>query len=107
MKIAIVSSGENSSDMVSDSFARCVGFFLFDTESGETEYHRNPFRNYPEHAGEEASGFLTRLGVKRIIGYEFGAKARKTAGMHKIQLVILGRENQKVDDVLKLLKSAK
>ena len=105
MKVAIVSEGNTRDSKVAKVFARCNCFAIYNMKSSELEYVDNPYIQIKDHAGEEVARFLANKGVKRIIGYEFGSKARKTTDQYLIQLVLLGRDHMKVDEVLKMLES--
>ncbi len=106
MKTAIASEGMKAEAAVSGKYARCSCFAIFDDLSDQVQFFENPYRSAEEHAGETVSAFLAGKGVERIIGYEFGMKARKATEIYGIQLVVLGRDDMTVAEVLGMLQSS-
>jgi predicted Fe-Mo cluster-binding NifX family protein len=88
MKIAIAASDNQLKALIDLHFGRCPWFCLFDTETREAEFIKNPVGHMPEKAGCDAAGFLLKTGVNKVIAGRFGSKVSETFRMHNVQMVI-------------------
>jgi predicted Fe-Mo cluster-binding NifX family protein len=105
MKIAIASNGNNVKATISEKFARCPYFAIYDTQTFALSFVENTFRAIGENAGLEVVQYLHAQAVKRIISCEFGPKARRITDELKIQLVVFPNEKNTIAEITALLKS--
>ncbi len=85
MKIAFTTSGNSWRDPIDIRFGRARGFFVVDTETGETDFIDNISNvEAAQGAGTSAAQSIVEAGVKELITGKVGPKAAsvlKTAGI--------------------------
>lgn len=85
MKIAITAYGDGWREQVDIRFGRAKGFFIIDTETGETSYIDNSKNVDAAHgAGLSAAQSIADAGIHELITGKVGPKAGsvlKTAGV--------------------------
>jgi predicted Fe-Mo cluster-binding NifX family protein len=70
-------------------FGRAAGFFVIDTDSGETQFLDNSKNNDAEHgAGTSASQFLASEHINVLISGRIGPKAGKVLGKAGIKSML-------------------
>ena len=106
MKIAIASTGNTASSVISMFFARCEYFAIFDTSTASLKFIENNFRKNKEHVGIEVANFLAKLEVKRIISGEFGTSIRSVTDPNKIQLVVIGDNQRNIQEIVNTIKAS-
>lgn len=104
MKYAISCNNDSPDSNLSEVFARCEYFAIWDSVSDRVTFLSNPFQKRDEHVGEEVVSFLANEGVQRIIAASFGTKVQnKLTDLH-LQMIVFDQGGNKLDDVLKLLR---
>ena len=86
MKIAITSEGMQADALLDSRFGRCSAFAIYDTESRELNFVKNPNKDADEGAGPASVSLVANLGVKRIISGEFGCKIKSMLNDLKIEM---------------------
>lgn len=103
MKTAITSNGKTIDSMMDKRFGRCPFFCIFDDETSEYSFHKNPGIEARGGAGPMAVQFLAELGVEKVIAAEFGGKVKGTFDELKIQTLI-NQDEVKIEKIIESLK---
>jgi predicted Fe-Mo cluster-binding NifX family protein len=103
MKIAITSTGNNTSARIDRRFGRCSYFVIYDTQSRSIEYIPNPNIEAIEGAGPASAELVASRGVTKVISGEFGAKVKSIFDKLKIQLIIISDFERRINQILELL----
>lgn len=103
MKTAITSSGKTVDSMMDKRFGRCPFFCIFDDETSEYSFHKNPGVEAQGGAGPMAVQFLAKLGVGKVIAAEFGGKVKGTFEELNIQMLIQ-QEEKTIEKIIELVK---
>ncbi|WP_031515908.1 NifB/NifX family molybdenum-iron cluster-binding protein [Desulfofalx alkaliphila] len=75
MKVAISSSGKESTGQVSTRLGRCQYFIIYNTENGKSERVENKARFSPGGAGIATAKNLADMGVDAVVTGFIGPKA--------------------------------
>lgn len=78
MKVLIASKGESLDSAFDSRFGRAAYFLVHDTDTGETEAHRNEAVSAGHGAGVRAGSLAANLGCEVAIGGNIGPKAFST-----------------------------
>jgi predicted Fe-Mo cluster-binding NifX family protein len=78
MKVLIASKGETLDSRFDSRFGRAAYFLVHDTETGETEAHRNEAASAGHGAGVRAGSLAANLECDAAIGGNIGPKAFST-----------------------------
>ena len=85
MKVAFTAQGKSWKDLIDIRFGRAKGFFIVDTESGETSFISNTENVEAAHgAGTSAAQSIASAGVQELVTGNVGPKAAsvlKAAGI--------------------------
>jgi predicted Fe-Mo cluster-binding NifX family protein len=103
MKYAIACTNDDRSAGLSEHFARCGFYAIWDPSTGETRFAANPFPITTEHLGIKVLDFLAQQGVKRIIATSFGTMVQNKAQELNIQLIVFDHGGNTLAEVLDLL----
>ncbi|MCK9163373.1 MAG: NifB/NifX family molybdenum-iron cluster-binding protein [Bacteroidales bacterium] len=102
MKVAITSR-ENSIDSIIDSrFGRCAYFAIYDTETKETEFVKNPNKEANEGAGPASVKFIASYRVEKAVSGEFGFKIKSLMNEVNIQMIVI-QEEKTIKEIVDLL----
>ncbi|MBP7496265.1 MAG: NifB/NifX family molybdenum-iron cluster-binding protein [Bacteroidales bacterium] len=103
MKIAITSTGNGLKSKLDPRFGRCSYFAIYDTETKETEFFKNPNKEAMEGAGPATVQFIAEKGIKKIIGAEFGIKAKPLLDSLKIQIIVYKEPDKNIEEIIAML----
>lgn len=103
MKIAISASGDTIQSVMDQRFGRCPYFCVYDNESKEYAFHKNPACEAQSGAGPLAVQFLAKIGVGKIVAAEFGGKVKPVLEDLKIQMIIMNQEGRSMEEIVTLL----
>lgn len=104
MKIAITSTGNRVDSLVDSRFGRCSFFVIYDTDTKSTEFIPNPNRESIEGAGPASAQLIASKGVQKVVSGEFGAKVKSLFDTLMIELIIIGKADKKISEVIELLE---
>ena len=104
MKIAITSTGDNSSSKFDIRFGRSSWFCLYDNESGNTRFIENGNKELSGGAGTKTAEMIAELGVKQVISGDFGPKAKSLLEQLKIQMIIPEERDLTIQEILNHMK---
>jgi predicted Fe-Mo cluster-binding NifX family protein len=91
MKIAISSTGEKLTDVVSEVFARCPYFIVAEIENGKvqkTEVMENKVANQLGQAGISAAQLVAEKDVKAVIAKNVGPRALDVLNQFNIGIYV-------------------
>lgn len=103
MKIAITSCGDQLESKIDKRFGRCAFFAVYDTETRETEFVKNPGAEALEGAGPASLQLLAPYEVEKIISGEFGIKVKPLIDSMKIQMIIYREADKTIQDIINLI----
>ncbi|MCI1682765.1 MAG: hypothetical protein LKI39_09435 [Bacteroides sp.] len=103
MKVAITSTGNTIGDKVDARFGRCNYFAIYDTESQETEFINNPYKEVDEGAGPGCVRLIASFEVKKAVAGEFGMKIKSLMNETGIQMITM-KEEKTIGEIISLLK---
>ncbi len=89
MIIAIPSSGNTTDSLVSERFARCTWFYLYDTETGREEFIQNTVKDLPGGVGPQVVEILANKKVNSVYAPEVGPKAENLLNRLNIKITIV------------------
>jgi len=89
MIIFIPSSGNTADSLVSERFARCEWFYLFNTETGQEEFIQNTLKDLQEGVGPQVVEFLASRKVNSVYAPEVGPKAENLLNRLNIKITIV------------------
>jgi len=104
MKYAISCTSDAIDSPLSDVFARCDYFAIWNSETDGLTFVANPFSVREEHVGKEVLNFLVDLEIQRIIATSFGTKVQNMVEGLNLQLIVFDRGDNKLTDALELLR---
>lgn len=104
MKVAISSVGDTLDSMLDKRFGRCSFFAIYDTDSKEVEFIRNPNKDAEEGAGPASVQLVASIPVEKVISGEFGIKIKSILVDLNIQMIVIKDSDKKVEDIIKLLE---
>jgi predicted Fe-Mo cluster-binding NifX family protein len=98
--IAITVKEDNKNSLIESCFGKSEYFYIYNRETGESGFIKNPFKESNKNSGRKAALLLIRKGVKNVFSSNFGIPVKKLFDKHKIQMVI-------ISDEIKTLKQIK
>jgi predicted Fe-Mo cluster-binding NifX family protein len=104
MKTVITAVDCNFDSLVSDHFARCNYFVIYDHSSHSVEFLPNPYKNISELAGSKVIEMLNSRGVNKIVSIEFGNRAKQLLDSLLIQMIVVKNKKWTVNEIIQLLK---
>ena len=103
MIVAITSTGNTIESSIDPRFGRCAFFVLYDTESKEIFFHKNPYKEVEEAAGVSVVDWLSQFSCSKIVSGEFGSKIKHLLDEQQIQMIILKNPKRKIKEMVGLL----
>lgn len=103
MKIAIASTGNTLEDRISQQFARCDYFIIYDTDNKAIEIIPNAYKNEEERAGQLSVELIASRNVRKIISGDFGLKIKPYLDKLRIQMIVLKDNTKRIKDILEML----
>lgn len=103
MKVAITSTGSTSDSKLDPRFGRCSYFVIYDTDTREMEFIRNPNKDATEGAGPASVQTVASRNVKKIISGEFGTKIRSLLDSLGIEMTAIRDPEKSISDIVKML----
>jgi len=105
MKIAITSTGNSPESKLDQRFGRCTYFVIYDTETKVTEFIPNPNKDAQEGAGPASVQLVASRNVQKIISGEFGIKIKSLLDSLKIQMIVIGQPEKKINEIIEMLNN--
>ena len=105
MIIAVPSSGNTMDSFVSERFARCAWFYLYNSETGQEEFVQNSAKDLPDGVGPQVVEFLASKKVNSVYTSEIGPKAESLLNRLNIKIILI--EPQKTINKIKTMFNQK
>jgi len=103
MKLAIPTEGNTKDAHVSDTFARCEFYCIYDSEAFTFTFIPNPFVE-EELAGNKAAKYLMEQGVDYVIASDIGDKAQHTLQSFMIKTYACKKQESIVEQVYSFME---
>ena len=108
MKAAVPIESDSIDATISMRFARCPYLAIIDPFSAEFDIIENTYSRMTTGAGRSIVEFLvTMKQVKVIIAYELGLNVQQKAIQKKIQLILLGKKDITLNQLILLMQQQK
>ncbi|MBN2284663.1 MAG: NifB/NifX family molybdenum-iron cluster-binding protein [Deltaproteobacteria bacterium] len=108
MKIVVTSYGEGLSAKFDRSFGRARWFVCVDTDTGAVEARSNVQNiDAPQGAGIQAAKNVSEMGAGAILTGNVGPNAYRTMKAAGIEVFVVGKECETVEDALAAWKAGK
>lgn len=101
MKILIPADTKNPEDSPSRVFGRSKYFAIYDTDTEEIKYIKNPGNQKARGAGMSASQIAIDQGVEKVVAERIGPNAKDVLDQGGIQTEIKSVENQSIKELFK------
>jgi len=89
MKIVVSTKGTSLNSDVDPRFGRAAGFFLYDTDTGNTTYLDNsPHRDLSQSTGIKSTQMIIEAGTDVLITGQMGPKAAQVLNRSKVEIYI-------------------
>jgi predicted Fe-Mo cluster-binding NifX family protein len=106
MKIAVTSTGNESTSAMDGRFGRTRWFMIAESETGAWEAHANEQNlNAAQGAGIQAAQLLVNLGVEAVITGHIGPKAFRTLKAAGVNIYLC--EDASVEEALHLFRGSR
>ena len=99
-KIAICSIGDNPESNVSDRFARCNKYAIYNSETLKFTFIDNEAINEMSGAGSKAARIMSKLGIETLLVPEVGPKAFVALEAFDIKVFKYTNKEKTVKDTL-------
>jgi len=103
MIIAIPSSGNTPDSLVSERFARCAWFCLYNTDTGQEEFLQNISKDLPVGVGPQVVEFLAGRKVNSVYATEVGPKAEDLLNKLNIKIIIV-KSKKTINQLITMFK---
>lgn len=100
MKTIITSTGNSTSAEFDLRFGRAGWFCVYDTETKETNFIENSFKNLNGGAGTKSSEMVAELGATKVISGHFGPKAKDLLERLNIEMATMNDDKLKIEDII-------
>ncbi len=104
MIIAISSDKADINSEISNNFARCRCFCIYNTETFETIFLENPASLNKQNAGIEVVDFLQEHNIDSVLAYRFGSIVTAYLRKNDIQIII-SLSSKTINEIINQLKS--
>ncbi len=105
MKMLITSTGNSLNSKLDLRFGRASWLFVYNPETKESEFIENENINAQGGAGTRTAEKVAELGVTKVISGDFGPKAKSLLERFKIQMIILNKNNQTIQEIIDKIKN--
>jgi len=102
MKIAVAASGNTMESRLDHCFSKCSYFMIYDAESKQTDFIRNPVGFFSLNAGKYIIKYLSKHQVDKIVSVRFGIKSIRAADKNKILIQIINNETMNLKQLINL-----
>ena len=100
MRIAITSTGNKVESTIDPRFGRCAYFAVYDTETKEVEFLKNPATEASEGAGPAAVQFVAKQKVSKVISGDFGMKIKSLFETLNITMQIEKQQDKTITSII-------
>lgn len=103
MIVAITSTGNSLESFIDPRFGRCSCFIFYNTETKESVFQPNPFKDNDEGVGVAVVDWISAFSCSKIISGQFGMKIKPLLDENRIQLILVNDPELTIRQILNLL----
>ena len=103
MIVAITSTGNSSDSIIDPRFGRCSFFVFYNTETKESVFQPNPFKDNDEGVGVAVVDWISAFSCSKIISGQFGMKIKPLLDESRIQLILINNPKLTIRQIINLL----
>ena len=103
MIVAITSTGNSLESFIDPRFGRCSCFVFYNTETKESVFQPNPFKDNDEGVGVAVVDWISAFSCSKIISGQFGMKIKPLLDESRIQLILVNDSKLTIRQIINLL----
>ena len=103
MIVAITSTGNSLESFIDPRFGRCSCFVFYNTETKESVFQPNPFKDNDKGVGVAVVDWISAFSCSKIISGQFGMKIKPLLDENRIQLILVNDPELTIRQILNLL----
>ena len=103
MIVAITSTGNSLESFIDPRFGRCSCFVFYNTETKESVFQPNPFKDNDEGVGVAVVDWISAFSCSKIISGQFGMKIKPLLDENRIQLILVNDPELTIRQIINLL----
>ena len=103
MIVAITSTGNSLESFIDPRFGRCSCFVFYNTETKESVFQPNPFKDNDEGVGVAVVDWISAFSCSKIISGQFGMKIKPLLDESRIQLILVNDPELTIRQIINLL----
>lgn len=103
MIVAITSTGNSLESFIDPRFGRCSYFIFYNTETKESVFQPNPFKDNDEGVGVAVVDWISAFSCSKIISGQFGMKIKPLLDESRIQLILVNDPELTIRQIINLL----
>ena len=103
MIVAITSTGNSLESFIDPRFGRCSCFVFYNTETKESVFQPNPFKDNDEGVGVAVVDWISAFSCSKIISGQFGMKIKPLLDESRIQLILVNDPKLTIRQIINLL----
>ena len=103
MIVAITSTGNSLESFIDPRFGRCSCFVFYNTETKESVFQPNPFKDNDEGVGVAVVDWISAFSCSKIISGQFGMKIKPLLDENRIQLILVNNPKLTIRQIINLL----
>ena len=103
MIVAITSTGNSLESFIDPRFGRCSYFVFYNTETKESVFQPNPFKDNDEGVGVAVVDWISAFSCSKIISGQFGMKIKPLLDESRIQLILVNDPKLTIRQIINLL----
>ena len=103
MIVAITSTGNSLESFIDPRFGRCSYFIFYNTETKESVFQPNPFKDNDEGVGVDVVEWIATFSCSKIVSGQFGMKIKPLLDESRIQLILVNDPKLTIRQIINLL----
>ena len=103
MIVAITSTGNSYDSFIDPRFGRCSYFVFYNTETKESVFQLNTFKDNDEGVGVAVVDWISAFSCSKIISGQFGMKIKPLLDENRIQLILVNDPELTIRQIINLL----
>ena len=103
MIVAITSTGNSLESFIDPRFGRCSCFIFYNTETKESVFQPNPFKDNDEGVGVAVVDWISAFSCSKIVSGQFGMKIKPLLDESRIQLILVNDPELTIRQIINLL----
>ncbi len=103
MIVAITSTGNSLESFIDPRFGRCSCFVFYNTETKESVFQPNPFKDNDEGVGVDVVEWIATFSCSKIVSGQFGMKIKPLLAESRIPLILVNDPKLTIRQIINLL----